>query len=70
MSRLFKQSAKVGFSEFASKVKIKEAKKLLRDTCLSIEDISSRLGYQNVESFIRLFRRLTGKTPAGYRRKK
>jgi YesN/AraC family two-component response regulator len=67
LSRLFKQAAGVRFSEYALKVKIREAKKLLGNNW-PVEEIAGRLGYQNSESFIRAFKRSTGRTPARYRR--
>jgi AraC-like DNA-binding protein len=41
---------------------------LLRMSDLSIEQVSERLGYRNVQNFTRAFRRWTSETPAAYRR--
>jgi AraC-like DNA-binding protein len=41
---------------------------LLRASELSIEQVSERLGYRNVQNFTRAFRRWTGETPAAHRR--
>ena len=68
LSRLFKAETGVCFNDYALKVKIGEAKKLLGKDW-SVGDIAGRLGYQNAESFIRVFRKLTGRTPAEYRRR-
>ena len=67
LSRLFKKTAGVCFYEYALKVKIKEAKKLLGKNWL-VADVAGRLGYQNAESFIRAFKKSVGRTPAKYRR--
>ena len=69
LSRLFKAEAGVGFNDYALKVKIAEAKKLLAKNW-SVGDVAGRIGYQNAESFIRAFRKLTGRTPADYRRRR
>jgi len=42
---------------------------LLRDRTLSLDDISERLSYANVQTFERAFQRWTGMTPAAYRRR-
>ncbi|MDF2664017.1 MAG: Helix-turn-helix domain, partial [Paenibacillus sp.] len=33
-----------------------------------IRDVSARVGYVNVTSFIRMFKKVTGMTPSDYRR--
>ncbi|MDD4957331.1 MAG: DNA-binding response regulator [Candidatus Omnitrophica bacterium] len=67
LSRLFKEKTGHGFSDFKIAVRTERGKKLLHETALSIEAISERLGYQNAESFIRIFRKKTGRTPAEFR---
>ena len=44
------------------------AAELLRDSEYRIEDISEKLGYSNVENFIRFFTREEGMSPARFRR--
>jgi AraC-like DNA-binding protein len=44
------------------------ALRLLRTTDLAIGDVARRLEYTSVSSFVRAFRRWTGKTPSTYRR--
>jgi AraC-like DNA-binding protein len=48
---------------------IEEAKQLLETTTQAVESIGRDVGYEDVASFRRLFRRLTGMTPGEYRRK-
>ncbi len=69
LSRIFKEHAKVGFSEYKLSLRIEEAKKFLQNSGYTVEQISDRLGYQNPESFIRQFKKLSGLTPTGYRKK-
>jgi two-component system response regulator YesN len=69
LSKIFKQHAKVGFSEFKLKIKIDKAKELLLKSALNINQISDKLGYENPESFIRQFRKFTQCTPTEYRKK-
>ena len=48
-------------------VRIEEAKKLLLNTNLQVQEISSRIGYENINHFIRLFKAETGMTPGAFR---
>ncbi len=50
-----------------NQIRMREAKKLLLNTHLQVQEISSRLGYDNTNHFIRLFRAQTGLTPGAYR---
>lgn len=70
LSRLFREHGGVGFSEYKLKLKVAEAKGLLKRTGYNMDQISDRLGYQNTESFIRQFKKLVKETPAAYRRKR
>jgi two-component system, response regulator YesN len=66
-SRVFKQLEGEGFKEYVLRAKTEEEKGLLKDTRYSVEEISFKLGYENSESFIRIFQKRTGKTPSEYR---
>ena len=68
LSKIFKERTGTGFSEYKLKIKAEEAKKLLKTTAYNVDQISGKLGYENTESFIRLFKRMTGRTPAQYRK--
>ena len=37
---------------------------------MKLEDIAQRLGYANSQSFVRWFRKQTGKTPGQFRRER
>ena len=41
---------------------------MLTDTNISISDISSDIGYENVEHFIRIFKKEYNLTPSEYRK--
>jgi two-component system, response regulator YesN len=68
-SRIFKETTGTGFSEYRSRIRIREAKLLLKNTALNIAQIAYKIGYQNMESFTRLFKSSVGQTPTGYRKK-
>ncbi len=69
LSRLFLEHVGVGFNEYKLKLKMKEAMGLLAQTSYNVDQVSEKLGYQNTESFIRQFKKLSGRTPSEYRRK-
>jgi YesN/AraC family two-component response regulator len=67
VSRLFKQKNNCGFREYKINARIARAKELLLKTSRPIQLISQELGYQNPETFVRIFKRRTSKTPTEYR---
>jgi len=68
LSRIFKEEAGVGFSEYKLSIKIAKAKELLMKTALNVNQISDKLAYENTESFIRQFKKFTKQTPTEYRK--
>jgi YesN/AraC family two-component response regulator len=69
LSRIFKEKMGVSFCHYKSELKIRKARELLAQTGYNISQISDKLGYQNVESFIRTFRKFAHCTPSDYRHK-
>lgn len=67
LSRIFEEQAGVGFNEYKLQVKMEKAKELLEQSGCNVDQISCKLGYANTESFIKMFRKITGQTPAAYR---
>lgn len=67
LSRLFKERTGLGFNEYRLERKIEHAKSLLGETGATVSQIAFRLGYQNAESFIRIFKKTTGLTPSQFR---
>jgi two-component system response regulator YesN len=47
---------------------MEEAKKLLKDTSLSIVAIASQVGYEDASYFSKVFKRYVGISPAQYRK--
>lgn len=68
LSTVFKEKNGVGFSEFVTEVRIRQAKRLLVTTELRASDIGERVGYQNMNYFSMLFKKMTGTSPSQYRR--
>jgi len=67
LSRIFKEKTGMGFSDYRLKIKMEMAGELLATTSLSVQELSDKLGYKNLESFVRMFKKMTGETPTGYR---
>jgi YesN/AraC family two-component response regulator len=70
VSRLFKQETHKNFSEYRIHLRIEEAKKMLKRSSLSINEIAEKIGYENAESFMKVFKKVTGCTPSQYREQK
>lgn len=66
-SRLFKQEEGLSFVEYLTRLRIEEAKRLLRSSQESIVNIALRVGYSEANYFSRVFRKLEGCTPSQYR---
>ena len=60
------------FTEYLSRTRVEEAKRLLATTPLLVYEVGERVGYPNVEHFSRVFKKLVGVSPvrfkAGYGR--
>ncbi|MGO4371752.1 helix-turn-helix domain-containing protein, partial [Paenibacillus sp. MCAF20] len=67
LSQLFKESIGQNFSDFLIGLRIDYAKRLLRDSDVTVQDISDMLGYANPTSFIRVFKKVVGLSPGQYR---
>ena len=68
LSTLFKSKIGVGFSEYLTEVRLRQAKRLLITSDLRVSEVAERVGYQNMEYFSMLFKKNTGQTPSQYRR--
>lgn len=65
--RLFKQLYNTNPARFINEVRINQAKQLLTDKSLSVQEISERCGFTNAYYFARVFRSITGISPTAYR---
>lgn len=68
LNQIFKTHTGNTVFEHLSLMRVHRAEELLHDPSLQIQEVAARVGYENVQSFTRLFKRHHGMTPVEYRR--
>ncbi|MEN1987755.1 helix-turn-helix domain-containing protein [Paenibacillus hubeiensis] len=68
LGQAFKQQTGKSFREYLNDKRIEEAKRLLRQSRLSIADVAVNSGYPNADYFVSQFKRMTGMSPSAYRK--
>lgn len=66
-SRTFKETMGKNFKEYVDELRILRARDMLANTDLAIEQVANQVGYENVSSFYRFFKKYTGVAPGTYR---
>ncbi|MBQ8231169.1 MAG: helix-turn-helix transcriptional regulator [Lachnospiraceae bacterium] len=69
VSRYIKKHSGMNYMEYVTRIRIDEACRLLKETDMSIQDITYEVGYSDNVSFSRKFKALKGVTPGEYRKK-
>ncbi len=64
----FRRYNRMGVMEYYQRLRIEEARRLLREGRLNVTQTAETLGYSSVQSFSRQFKRLMGVTPLNYLR--
>ncbi|MBP3961254.1 helix-turn-helix domain-containing protein [Paenibacillus lignilyticus] len=67
ISQLFKEVTGSNLSDYLEQVRMEHAVSLLRENRYTVDEISSRVGYNSSHSFRRAFKRVTGVSPSSYR---
>ena len=67
LCRIFKEGTDKSPIDYWIELKIKEAKKLIREGNHNITQISELLGYSSIHHFSRMFKRTTGLSPTAYK---
>lgn len=67
LSRMIKQHCQMSFRDLLRDIRLKEAKMLLINTELSVNEIALRIGYHKPNFFFKLFKDHYGKTPIEFR---
>ncbi len=66
IKRIFSSQAKCGALHHFLKLKIKESKRLIKESDMSMTEISESLGFSSIHYFSRTFKNFTGKSPSSY----
>lgn len=67
-SSRFTKEEGMTFSNYLTEVRIRKAKELMEQTDLKIYEISQSVGYNSVEHFTRVFKKLCKVSPGGFRK--
>lgn len=67
-SVLFKKTEGEGFAKYLIKVRMEQAKVLLRETNISVGEICRKVGYNDIKHFTHTFEKFAGVKPATYRK--
>ncbi len=66
-ARRFKELLDTSFFDYLTRLRMRNARELLKTTVLRVPDIGERVGYQSELSFVKAFKKLHGMTPRAYR---
>lgn len=67
-SQTFKQYMGSNFVDYLKKLRINEAKRLLEETDLRVNEVSDKVGYNNEKHFMKIFKNTAGVSPSQYRK--
>ena len=67
ISQAFSKSTGEGLLNYIRRVRIGHAMELLKDSALTVEEISAKTGFSNIRTFRRTFLSVTGKQPSAFR---
>ncbi len=70
LSRLFKEKSGRSFVEYRTWLRLEKAKAMLKKSMTRIGQISDEIGYQNMPSFAKAFKKNVGCTPQQFRHNK
>lgn len=66
-ARRFKELLDTSFFDYLTRLRMRDARKLLVSTDLPVADVGERVGYQSDLSFVKAFKKLHNVTPRAYR---
>lgn len=67
LSRLFAKAEGCGVSQYLQKIRVEQAKLLLKDPHLRVYEVGDQVGYPNFQHFLKVFKQYAGVTPSRYR---
>lgn len=70
LSKYIKEKSGITFGDILKKVRMKKARAMLKSSNATVESIAESVGYQNVEHFNRVFKKMYNMTPVQFRNRK
>lgn len=70
LSKYIKEKSGMTFGDILKKVRMKKARAMLKSSNATVESIAESVGYQNVEHFNRIFKKMYQLTPVQFRNRK
>jgi AraC family transcriptional regulator of adaptative response / methylphosphotriester-DNA alkyltransferase methyltransferase len=67
LQRVLDECGGLTFRSLLTRVRMREASRLLRETTLPVADVARQVGYRQPAQFAKTFRRLYGQVPSVYR---
>jgi AraC-like DNA-binding protein len=68
LKALFRKTYGIGVMEYFNRLKIEQAKRLIREESATVSEIAERLGYSSLHYFSKQFKRIIDMTPSEYAR--
>ncbi len=68
LSRKFKERTGLSVISYINRFRIERSRQFLMMSCLSIDEIAYQVGFDSPKYFHRVFKEITGESPAGFRR--
>ncbi|MDD2297438.1 MAG: PocR ligand-binding domain-containing protein [Sphaerochaetaceae bacterium] len=66
-SAIFKEINRTTFTNFLNEIRVKEGKRLLKETDMPIKEIVPLVGFNNYDYFNKVFKKIAGLPPAAFR---
>lgn len=70
LSKYIREKSGMTFGDILKKIRMKKARAMLKGSSATVESIAESVGYQNVEHFNRVFKKMYNITPVQYRNRK
>lgn len=67
--RVFKKATDMNFSEYVARVRVERAKEMLMESNYTMTHVAYDTGFNSVTDFNRTFKKITGETPSGFRKR-
>lgn len=66
-SKFFKEQVGENFVDYLTNLRIRKAKELLKNSSLSVKEVSYKVGYSDPNYFSKIFKKVTGVTPTEFK---